>query len=63
MADKRNNRYKILLQEIELKDGTQAAKSVEFEFENLDNIFGIIQKVQDKNMFGDGSADVEFALG
>ena len=34
MATKRHNKYKILLQEIELKDGTTSEETIEFEFEN-----------------------------
>jgi hypothetical protein len=63
MAEKRNNRYKILLQEIELKDGTQADNSIEFEFENHDNIFSIIEKTQARNLFADKGQKIEFALG
>jgi len=53
MSTKRNNKYKIILEEIELKDGLQGEKKVEFEFENHDNLFNIIDKIQEKDIFGD----------
>ena len=63
MIDKKNNIYKIFLQEVTLKDGTQSGKEIEFEFENHDNIFDIIDKIQEKNIFGDKSHDIQFSLG
>lgn len=63
MITKKNNVYKIRLQEVALKDGTPAEKSMEFEFENHDNIFRIIQKMQEMGILGDREQAVEFALG
>lgn len=63
MTSKRNNCYKIILQETMLKDGSQAGKSLEFEFENHDNIFDIISKVQERNILGDKNQELEFSLG
>ena len=63
MVAKKNNVYKIQLKEAQLKDGSPAHKTIEFEFENHDGIFNIISKIQDKNIFGDKDQDVEFALG
>lgn len=63
MTKKKNNRYKIQLQEIELKDGTQSGKSVEFEFENHDNILQILEHAKDKEWFKDKSQNIEFIVG
>jgi hypothetical protein len=63
MITKKNNLYKIRLEELALKDGTLANKSIDFEFENHDDVFDIITKMQDKNIFGDKQQDIEFALG
>jgi len=63
MSSKRNNKYKITLEEVELKDGLQGEKNLEFKFENHDNLFDIIDKMQEKNVFGDKGQSLEFALG
>lgn len=63
MSLKRNNKYKILLKEVELKGGFRGEKKVEFELENHDNLFDIIDKIQEKNIFGDKGQSLEFALG
>ena len=63
MINKKNNRYGIILNEVELKDGTQANKSLEFEFENHDNILSLIEKVQQKGLFEDKDKTSQFILG
>lgn len=63
MIEKRNNTYKLLLQEVKLKDGTEQGRTLAFEFENHDDVFDIIDKIQSKNIFGNKNHDVEFALG
>jgi hypothetical protein len=63
MTTKKNNIYKIRIDEVLLKDGTAGQKSLEFEFENHDDIFGIIQRMQKVDIFGDGAQAVEFAIG
>ncbi|HEX8270211.1 MAG TPA: DUF3861 domain-containing protein [Flavobacterium sp.] len=63
MSEKKNNRYKILLQEIELKDGTQTGKSIEFEFENHDNLFSLIEMTKDSDRFKNKTDNTEFIVG
>lgn len=63
MSLKRSNKYKIVLEEVELKDGLQGAKKVAFEFENHDNIFDIIDKIMERNIFEDKGQSLEFSLG
>jgi hypothetical protein len=63
MINKKNNKYKIVLEEIALKDGTQSDKLILFEFENHDNIFDIIKKIEQKNIFNNKDHDIEFAVG
>lgn len=60
---KRNNTYKISLQEVELKDGTTSGKSLELEFENHDNLFAVLEKVQSQNLFPAKSDEIEFTIG
>lgn len=62
MTTKRNNKYKLSLQEIELKDGTQQDKSVTFEFENHDNILDIIDRVQNSKLFSEADTK-QFVVG
>ncbi len=63
MAEKRNNKYKIQLEEIELKDGTQAGKALEFQFTNHDNVFELIQRSIDKRRFESDNDNIEFMVG
>lgn len=63
MNIKRNNRYKINLQEIELKDGTQSGKSIEFEFDNHDDILQLLEQTKSKEWFEDNKQNVEFVVG
>ncbi|KJD33924.1 hypothetical protein PK35_04090 [Tamlana nanhaiensis] len=60
---KKNNKYKIDLQEIALKDETSQLKDISFEFENHDDIFKIIDLSKEKNLFDNANDSVEFTLG
>lgn len=63
MEHKRFNKYKIQLQEVQKKDGTLGDHLLEFEFENHDDIFSIIDMQKARNLFGDEGQVVEFAVG
>lgn len=63
MNTKKSNRYKILLQELELKDGTQSGKSIEFEFTNHDDIFSILEATKDSFGFENKTDNQEFVVG
>lgn len=63
MITKKNNVYKIRLYEVQLKNDTPAQKSIEFEFENHDDIFNIIDKMQEIDVLEDKGQAVELALG
>jgi len=60
---KKNNKYSINLKELVLKDKSVAEKNLEFEFENHDNIFNIIDILKAKNLFDNNNESVEFAVG
>ena len=60
---KKNNKYSINLKELALKDESVAEKNLEFEFENHDNIFNIIDILKAKNLFDNDNESVEFAVG
>ncbi len=61
--EKRNNKYRIHLQELELRDGTPSDKSLEFEFNNHDNIFSIIENMEERQLLENKADDVEFIIG
>jgi len=60
---KKNNKYSINLKELALKDESVAEKNLEFEFENHDNIFNIIDILKAKNLFDNNNESVEFTVG
>jgi hypothetical protein len=62
--EKKTNKYHISLKLQQYANGdTLPAKELEFEFDNHDEIFGIIERIEAKNPFGDPSQAVQFALG
>ena len=60
---KRFNRYKLQLDEVELKSGDSGTQSIQFEFENHDDIFKIIEVLKDKKLFKGENDDISFAIG
>jgi hypothetical protein len=63
MSGKKNNKYRILLQEIELKDGTHSGKSIEFEFENHDDILSLVEMTKGSDRFENKADNTEFIVG
>jgi len=62
--EKRGHRYKLTLEYLEnIKGEATSAKPLELTFENHDNIFSIIEKLQAKDPFDNKNQAVEFALG
>ncbi|TDP03292.1 DUF3861 domain-containing protein [Flavobacterium sp. 245] len=62
--EKRSNKYYLTLSLKEYANGeTEPAKELGIEFSNHDEIFGIIQKMKEKNLFDDPSEATQFALG
>lgn len=61
---KRSNKYYLTLSLKEYANGdTHPAKELGIEFDNHDEIFGIIQKIKDKNIFDNPHEATQFALG
>jgi len=60
---KKNNIYKIQLQEIELKGNVPASKTLEFTIENHDDIIQLIENNINSNMFPDDAESQSFILG
>ncbi|WP_426485470.1 DUF3861 family protein [Flavobacterium sp. 2] len=62
--EKRSNKYYLTLSLKEYANGeTKPAKELGIEFSNHDEIFGIIQKMKEKNLFDDPSEATQFAIG
>lgn len=61
--EKRNNTYQIDLKEIKLKDGTEGSQTLNFEFDNHDDLFKIFDMIRSKNIFDSEQTSNEFALG
>ena len=61
---KKNNTYRLTLEQLSLvKEGAALQSPMHMEFENHDEIFGIIEIVKEKNLFGDKRHSTEFAIG
>lgn len=64
VMEKRANKYYLTLSLKEYADGqTEPAKELGIEFTNHDEIFGIIERIKDKNIFENDSEATQFALG
>ncbi|WP_456312493.1 DUF3861 domain-containing protein [Pseudomonas shirazensis] len=62
--EKRSNKYHLTLSLKEYANGdTQPAKELGIEFDNHDEIFSIIERIKDKNIFDSESEATQFALG
>lgn len=61
---KRSNKYYLTLSLKEYANGeTEPAKELGIEFSNHDEIFGIIDRIKDKNLFDSPEEATQFALG
>jgi len=62
--EKRSNKYYLTLSLKEYANGeTEPAKELGIEFDNHDEIFGIIERIKSKNIFTTESEAIQFALG
>lgn len=61
---KRANKYKLTLEQVSLmNEKTTLSEPVSLEFENHDEIFKIIEKIKEKNLFEEENQSTEFAIG
>lgn len=61
---KRANRYRLTLEQLELANGEKSSQApLQLEFDNHDEIFGIIERMKQRNAFGDLNQAAEFAIG
>jgi hypothetical protein len=62
--EKRSNKYYLTLSLKEYASGaTEPAKELGIQFDNHDEIFSIIERIKDKNIFEDPNEATQFALG
>lgn len=62
--EKRTNKYRLTLEQVSLaKEEAPLQSPLNLEFENHDEIFSIIEKINAKNLFNDAQEGTEFALG
>ena len=62
--EKRSNKYYLTLSLKEYANGTtEPAKELGIQFDNHDEIFSIIERIKDKNIFEDSNEATQFALG
>jgi hypothetical protein len=62
--NKRNNKYKLKLQLEQYANGeSEPAKELELRFENHDELFDIIDKIQAKDLFATKEETTELAIG
>ncbi len=61
---KRTNKYRLTLEQVSLaKEEGVVQPPMHLEFENHDDIFGIIKILNEKNPFGGVNQSTEFAIG
>ncbi|KUJ60790.1 hypothetical protein AR687_15380 [Flavobacteriaceae bacterium CRH] len=62
--EKRSNKYHLTLSLKQYANGdTQPARELGIEFDNHDEIFSIIERIKEKNIFDSESEATQFALG
>jgi Domain of Unknown Function with PDB structure (DUF3861) len=61
--NKNYNHYKVTLEHIYSPGDEDLHRRVEVVFDNHDNLFNVIDKVQDKDLFSDMGQSTEFAIG
>lgn len=64
VMEKRANKYYLTLSLKQYANGeTEPAKELGIQFSNHDEIFGIIERIKEKNIFESDSEATQFALG
>lgn len=61
--NKKYNHYKVTLEHIYSPANEDLHRRVEVVFDNHDNLFNIIDVLQQKDLFGDMGQSTEFAIG
>jgi hypothetical protein len=61
--ENKHNRYRITLEHLHSPKDLALNETIDFEFENHDEIFSIIEKIRANNPFDNEKQATEFALG
>lgn len=61
--EKKHNKYRITLEHLRSPKDLGLNETIDFEFENHDEIFSIIERIRDNNPFDNENQAVEFAVG
>lgn len=61
--EKKHNKYRITLEHLHSPKDLGLNETIDFEFENHDEIFSIIERIRENNPFDNEKQAVEFALG
>lgn len=61
--EKKHNKYRITLEHLHSPKDLGLNETIDFEFENHDEIFSIIERIRENNPFDNENQAVEFALG
>jgi len=61
--EKKHNKYRITLEHLHSPKDLGLNETIDFEFENHDEIFSIMERIRDNNPFDNENQAVEFAVG
>ena len=63
IMEKKHNKYRITLEHLHSPKDLGLNETIDFEFENHDEIFSIIERIQENNPFEKENQATEFAVG
>ena len=61
--EKRTNKYHLSLKQISAKNEAPLPAPMELTFDNHDDLFSIVERVQQKNLFGNAEEEAQFIIG
>ena len=61
--NKKNYTYSLILSGLEDKSGVKRTEELQFEFENHDDIFDIVDRIKSKSVFEEEKTVTEFVIG
>lgn len=61
--NKKNYTYRLNLRALEDKSGAEREAKLQFDFENHDDIFDIVERIKSKSVFEEEQIATEFAVG
>ncbi|UUV22386.1 DUF3861 domain-containing protein [Paenimyroides aestuarii] len=61
--NKKNYTYSLILSALEDKSGVKRKEELQFDFENHDDIFDIVDRIKSKSVFEEEKTATEFVIG